>query len=111
MARGLHVRAFYLSNVEQYLFRGGTFDQFARTVAALPHDEHSVLIRSYFGRRDTHPLNVPGHTSTQLLERFDTFVAEVRGSGYRSYFDVVRRNVLPLMGEVPAPGPRAVPAG
>jgi hypothetical protein len=111
LERGLLVRAFYLSNVEQYLFRGGTFDQFARTVSALPHDEHSVLIRSYFGRRDTHPLNVPGHTSTQLLERFGTFTDEVRDGGYRGYYDVVRKNVVPLMGEVPAIEREAVPAG
>lgn len=111
-ARGLRISAFYLSNVEQYLFRGGTFDQFARTVAGLPHDEHSVLIRSYFGRRDTHPLNVPGHTSTQLLERFDTFVEEIREGGYRGYFDVVRKNVLPLrVDPPPAPAGRAAAAG
>ena len=95
-ARGLRVSAFYLSNVEQYLMRGAGFRQFAENVAGLPHDGRSTLIRSYFGRGGGHPLNVPGHGSTQLLERFDTFIAEHRAGGYRSYSELVTKNVLPL---------------
>jgi hypothetical protein len=95
-ARGLRVSAFYLSNVEQYLMRGATFPQFSANVAGLPFDERSVLIRSYFGRGGSHPHNIPGHNSTQLLERFETFVAEHNAGGYRSYQDLVIKNVLPL---------------
>lgn len=95
-ARGLHVSAFYLSNVEQYLMRGATFPQFSANVAGLPFDERSVLIRSYFGRGGSHPHNIPGHNSTQLLERFESFVAVHNAGGYRSYSDLVIKNVLPL---------------
>ena len=92
--RGLRVSAFYVSNVEQYLFQGGGFDPFAETVSALPRDEHSVIIRSFF--RGRHPLNIPGHSSTQLLERIDDFAIAYAAGAYRSYLDVVLKNVIPL---------------
>lgn len=45
--RGLTVTAFYLSNVEQYLFRGrGVADRFYGNVATLPLDSTSTFIRS-----------------------------------------------------------------
>jgi hypothetical protein len=92
-ARGLRLSVFYLSNVEQYLFQGAGFDRFAETVAAMPFDEKSVLIRSFF--RGLHPYNVPGHMSTQLVEPIELFAAERRNGGYRNYYDVVSKNVLP----------------
>jgi hypothetical protein len=92
--RGLHVSVFYVSNVEQYLFQGGGFDPFAETVSALPRDEHSVIIRSFF--RGRHPQNVPGHSSTQLMERIDDFAIAYQAGAYRTYLDVVLKNVIPL---------------
>ena len=44
--RGLTVQAFYLSNVEQYLFQNGVADQFYRNVSTLPLDSTSTFIRS-----------------------------------------------------------------
>jgi hypothetical protein len=93
--RGLHISAFYVSNVEQYLMRGSAFQEFSQTVMGLPWNEHSVIIRSYFGRWGGHPNSVAGHMSTQLLERFEDFVAETKAGGYRSYTDLVTKNVLP----------------
>ena len=94
-ARGLRISAFYTSNVEQYLMQGPGFASFAQTVTQLPYDANTVFIRSYF--RGRHPLNVPGHSSTQLLERFESFVREtLEGGGYRTHYDLVTRNVLPL---------------
>ena len=95
-ARGLTIRAFYVSNVEQYLMRGPAFGTFSQTVTHLPFDERSVIIRSYFGRTGSLAQSVPGHYSTQLLERFTDFVRETHAGGYRSYFDLVTRNTLPL---------------
>ncbi len=40
------VSAFYVSNVEQYLFQDGLFDPFAKNVAALPVTARSTFIRS-----------------------------------------------------------------
>src|SRR5262249_47811457 len=43
------VTAFYLSNVEQYLYQDGKWDFFCRNVAALPLDNSSTFIRSESG--------------------------------------------------------------
>jgi hypothetical protein len=40
------ISAFYLSNVEQYLGRSGTWGQFCGNVATMPLDESSTFIRS-----------------------------------------------------------------
>jgi hypothetical protein len=45
------VSAFYVSNVEQYLFQDGKQRMFYANVAALPVDERSVFIRPYSMRR------------------------------------------------------------
>lgn len=102
---GLRISAFYVSNVEQYLMRGPEFDRFAETVTGLPYDDRSVLIRSYFARRWPIPQTVPGHMSAQLLERFTDFVREFEAGGYRTYTDLVTKNVLPR-----APTAIAVPS-
>lgn len=47
LARGTKVSAFYISNIETYLY-GNTASQFAKNVARLPHDARSVIIRSTF---------------------------------------------------------------
>jgi hypothetical protein len=43
------VRAFYLSNVEQYLNQDGIWMEFCRNASELPIDESSQFIRSYRG--------------------------------------------------------------
>src|SRR5215212_5255869 len=40
------VTAFYVSNVEQYLYQDSLFDAFAKNVATLPMDARSTFIRS-----------------------------------------------------------------
>ena len=95
--RGETVSAFYTSNVEDYLLRDGSFPRYARTVATLPRDERSVIVRSYFGRFGApHPQSVDGYASTQLLQRMDAFVADAAAGGYESYRDLVFRNPLPV---------------
>jgi hypothetical protein len=81
------VSALYTSNVEFYLWGERAFDDFARGVAAMPRDQRSVIIRSYFGRQfgDQHPLAVPGFASVQLLQPIDDFVRRYRGGGWTSY--------------------------
>ena len=46
---GATVSAFYLSNVEQYLYQDGIWDSFCANVAALPLDDTSTFIRSVGG--------------------------------------------------------------
>ena len=96
--RGLKVSAFYTSNVEQYLLRDGSFDRYAATVAKLPYDAKSVMIRSYFtggGFRPPLPQSVPGYASTQLVQPLASFVAEHARGSYTSYGDVVSLGILP----------------
>jgi len=80
---GLAVSAFYVSNVEFYLFPAGTFGAYGANVAGLPRNADAVLIRSVFRR--PHPETVPGYASTQLLERLDDFVARFEAGTLTSY--------------------------
>lgn len=97
-ARGLRVSAFYVSNVEFYLVRQGSFGRFADNAATLPRDTASVIIRSVFGGlyRLEHPQSVPGYFSTQILQSLETFAEEHARSGYRTYRDVVMKHLIPL---------------
>ena len=98
--RGDKVSVLYISNVEQYLIRDGGFPQFAENVKLLPRDHRSVMIRSYFGygygfgTAGTHPLNVAGHYSTQILQTLDAFVATYDSGAVRSYFDLISKNYV-----------------
>ncbi len=90
-ARQQVVSALYTSNVEFYLWGDASFDRFTRSVASLPRNDRSVIIRSFFGRQfgATHPLAVSGYVSTQLLQTVDDFVARSRSGAWRTYWDVV----------------------
>jgi hypothetical protein len=96
--RGEKVSALYVSNVEFYLMREGTFDAFAGSVRTLPRDARSVIIRSYFGGGfyGSHPQSVPGYFSTQLLQTLETFVREAGRGGYATYMDLVSKHNLEL---------------
>jgi hypothetical protein len=98
--RGEKVSVLYISNVEQYLIRDGGFPQFAENVKQLPRDRRSVMIRSFFGygygfgTAGSHPLNVPGHYSTQILQTLDAFVATYDSGAVRSYYDLISKNYV-----------------
>ena len=93
--RGENVSAFYVSNVEFYLFGDGSFPRFADNVGALPFRAGSVLIRSYFPTfRGSHPHAVEGYHSTQSLQTLASLVEASRGRGYRSYWELVTRDAL-----------------
>lgn len=91
--RGDKLSAFYSSNAEDYVLRDGNFPRFAQSVAALPRDNNSVFIRSFFGGGN-HPEAVAGYYSTQLLQKVDVFVKEAQT--YTNYRQLVRSNYLPL---------------
>jgi hypothetical protein len=95
--RGLTLSAFYTSNVEFYLWGDGTFDRFARTVAAMPRDRHSVIVRSCFGFAcgPAHPDAVAGHYSVQSAQAVEDLLAAQRAEDIGSYTDLVRTHLLP----------------
>jgi hypothetical protein len=91
------VSAFYVSNVEFYLQRQGTFDKFIDNVKSLPIDGRSVIIRSYFNYyAPAHPQAEPNHFSTQLMERIEDLVKQCAVGECESYNDIVTKNSIPL---------------
>lgn len=91
------VSAFYVSNVEYYLQRQGTFDKFVENVKSLPIDDRSVIIRSYFNYyAPAHPQAEPNHYSTQLMQRIDDLIKQCSAGECDSYNDIVTKNSILL---------------
>lgn len=108
------VSAFYLSNVEMYLFRQGNFGKFAENVRALPAGPASVLIRSYFGRgiywnggggmgNSPMPQALPGHLSAQQLQTFATFLQLTAHPDSVSYLEILTSGAVDLRAPVRLP--------
>ena len=92
-----HVSAFYVSNVEFYLQRQGTFDKFIENLRTLPIDNRSVMIRSYFNYyAPAHPQAEPNHFSTQLMQRIDDLLKQCAAGECESYNDIVTKNSILL---------------
>ncbi|MCC7418598.1 MAG: hypothetical protein IT176_15795 [Acidobacteria bacterium] len=86
--RGEQLSAFYVSNVEFYLFGDGKYPQFIDNLKGIPRAPNSVLIRSVFGKYisiDT----MPGYFSTQMVQPIDALVSGDPDNGYRSYYSVI----------------------
>ena len=96
--RGLKVSAFYTSNVEFYLMRGGTFDSWVENLKRIPIEPKSVIIRSYFSGSfgQSHPQTVSGYYSTQLLQTIESLLREHAAGGYETYSDLVTKQSLDL---------------
>jgi hypothetical protein len=95
-AHGARIGAFYVSNVEQYLYMGG--DEGARymaNVATLPMDATSTFIRSwsYGGRFGSGPgltFAPQSGRSIQLVSSMREQVAACAALPCRTYYDVLR---------------------
>lgn len=94
---GLKLTAFYVSNVEFYLWRAGTFPGWVANLKALPATSNAVVIRSYFpGFRRRLPFAIPGYLATQILQPVDT----LEKGDFATYYDLVTRGTIDLV----APG-------
>jgi hypothetical protein len=91
---GFKVTAFYTSNVEQYLFEGGSFGAFANNVRKLPIDEKSLFIRAVPNRREPHPAQLPGHRIAQLLQQITVFLRDFDEGRYPTYRDLTMTNYI-----------------
>lgn len=97
---GETVSAFYVSNVEFYLWRqSGSFERFVQNLKSLPINEHSVIIRSYFNYAYyayQHPQTYENHFSVQLLQTIESVIKDSEPStgGYNSYYDLVTRHLV-----------------
>lgn len=91
-SRGLRLSAFYISNVEYYLFPPKRFGAYADNVKLLPHDARSTVIRSVFpngGGRQL-PQAVPGYYSTSLVQPFEAMLADLNVGKYQTYRDLIQ---------------------
>ncbi len=90
-ARQTPLSAFYISNVEQYLFGDGTFPAYVDNLKRMPRDARSTIIRSVFpsGFRGLLPGAVPGSYSASLIQPLNQMLADIAAGRTRSYFDLV----------------------
>jgi hypothetical protein len=86
--QGETVTAFYVSNVEFYLMRGGLFPSYVENVRALPLSESSQFIRAYFSYGYPHPAALAGHRSTLVRQRIGRFLELFDRGAYEDYWDV-----------------------
>jgi hypothetical protein len=88
--RGQRLSAFYVSNVENYLFRNGAYTRYIDNLKRLPHSDRSVLIRSIFGGYSLAD-SVPGYYSTSTVQNLNELLAGCAAGKCRSYFELLRR--------------------
>lgn len=81
---GYTVTAFYLSNVEQYLFDDRKFGDFANNVRKLPLTDKSLFIRGVPNRYG-HPAQIPGHRSSTILQQMTVFLKDFDEGLYTNY--------------------------
>ncbi|MBZ5495010.1 MAG: hypothetical protein LAP85_01290 [Acidobacteriia bacterium] len=92
---GYAVTAFYTSNVEQYLFDGGEFDEFAKNVGLLPITARSLFIRAYPNQgRSPHPAQIGNHRLTTLLQKISVFLDDYQHGLYTDYWTLVRTHYI-----------------
>jgi hypothetical protein len=90
-ARGTPLSAFYVSNVEQYLYQDGRFPAFVANLRRLPRTDRSTVIRSIFpsGYRGALPQSTSDSYSTSLTQGLDVMLKDVAAGRYRTYADLV----------------------
>jgi hypothetical protein len=71
--------AFYISNVEDYLFRDDSFGRFADNLSRLPRTPRAMMIRSVFR----------AGPSVSVVQRLDDLIQGVTQGRYRSYSDLL----------------------
>lgn len=92
--KGLTVSAFYVSNVEQYLFENNVWAKWAKNIAALPTDDKSLFIRAYLDQGKKHPREKKGHRTATVLQRMTDFNAHQTKKPYTTWWDVATDQLL-----------------
>ena len=86
---GCRVRAFYTSNVEQFLFKKNVFGAFVGNVRKLPIDEDGVFIRAFSRNGQSRPAIVPGHLTATMLQKISMFLKDYDDGRYPGYDDLL----------------------
>jgi hypothetical protein len=85
------VSAFYVSNVEQYLFQDGIWTDFYRNVSTLPVGDSSVFIRSVSSRMGYNGPRQWSDGRATVLDPIKTSVRDFLGGRIRRYYDINTR--------------------
>ena len=93
-SRQIAVSAFYVSNVEFYLFRQRKWEAFVENVKHLPTTKSSVFIRAYANLHRPHPRMVEDHITVTLVQNIHSFLRNARAGRYRNLWDVVTADEL-----------------
>lgn len=93
-AKDLKLRAFYTSNVEQFLFQNGVVPGWAANVRQLPIDDKSVFIRAVPNRGQPHPAQIPGYRMTTLLQKVSVFLEDFDAGTYDDYRTLVNTHYI-----------------
>jgi hypothetical protein len=88
------VRAFYTSNVEQFLFQHEVFSSFIENVRKLPIEADSVIIRSVSRRGQNLAGGVPGHRNATLLQNISVLLRDFGQGKYDDYTSLVTANFV-----------------
>jgi len=91
-AHGATVSAFYVSNVEQYLFQDRVFEAFARNVTTLPADPSGVFIRSVSTRFGYLGSDLGPDGRASALDPIRAFARDFGAGRIRTYQDVNARS-------------------
>jgi hypothetical protein len=81
------VATFYMSNVEEYLFKSGSWGTFARNVSTLPIGGRSMFVRTYFTHTDA--------GLRTLLDSMQGLMNAFMSGEIETYNDVVLRSKSP----------------
>jgi hypothetical protein len=90
--RSAPVAAFYVSNVEQYLFQDGIFDAFAKNVSVLPVTARSTFIRSVATRYGYEGTMTWSDGRATALYPIQQFVRDFELGLLPAYWDVNQRS-------------------
>ena len=85
-----YLSAFYVSNVEDYLFRDGNIGPYVENLKQLPYNRRSVVIRSIFGRW-AQAEAAPGYYTASTVQNLNELLANFSAGQYRTYSDLLRR--------------------
>ncbi len=82
------IGAFYVSNVEEYLFHGDAWSRFYQNVTALPHDDRSLFIRAFLGERLRASRSQPGLRVDLALGSISSLLKAFRAGKISAYADL-----------------------
>ena len=85
--RGERLSAFYVSNVEFYLFGDGRFTRYLENLGRIPHTSNAVLIRSAFG---PYASAAASEYSSSHVQAIDELLQRARKGEIVRYTDLLR---------------------